>query len=108
MLQVRQQGRRVRALPTLPVRGRSALCRRVRHERLAGQQILVWAFEAARAHATARVRALHPTHQRVVPTSVQDHHPQRCTPCRHHHVVERHRLVGHGVSRARRASTGSR
>ena len=94
-LQVRQQRRRIGAVPAPTVRRRRSGCRRIRHQRLVPQQFLVELPEAASAHAPARHRPLHRPRQRIVPAGIENHQPQRRSYRRRHQVLQRRRLVAH-------------
>ena len=94
-LQVRQQRSRVRAVPAPAVRRRRSGRRRIRHQRLVPQQVLVQVPEAPPAHRARRRRPLHRPGERVVPARVQQHESQRRPRRRHQQVVQRHRLVAH-------------
>ena len=109
-LQMRQQCRRVRAVPAPPIRRRRPRRRRIRHQRLVPQQVLVQVREATAAHRTRRCRTLHRARQRVVPARIQDQEPQRRARCRYQQVVDCDRLEAHVDVRAqasRRPAPGS-
>ena len=96
LLQMRQQRRRVWAVPTPTVRRRRRTRRRrIRHQRLVAQQVFIQVPEAAPAHAPAGQGPLHRPRQRIVPARVQDHQPQGCAQRRRQHVLQRHRLEAH-------------
>ena len=80
LLQIRQQRRRVRAVPAPTGRRRSPCRGRIRHLRLVPQQVFVQVPEAAAAHAPTSHRPLHRPRQRVVPARVQGSR-LRCCCC---------------------------
>ena len=95
LLQVRQQGLGVRAVAPHPVRRRGSRRRRVGHQRLVQQLLLVEIAEAAAADAARRAHPPHAPRQRIVAAGVENHHPQPGPLGRPQHPVEVDGLVLH-------------
>ena len=91
LLQVLQQGRGIRAVPTTRSIGRGRTRGGgIRHQRLVTQRLLVQLPETAPTYTSSRAGPSYGPRQRVVSARVQNRHPQ-CRPlgCRQH-VVQRY------------------